>query len=318
MDSVNGSGVRMNNDPAAANGIGADTTPIYSRVVENYALFFDRPEVRLSFVNNTRAKQAARQDRLQRRFGRFRFLGRTRLYDRVLEARCYSAILEEMRSMRSSLPKDRRHLPQQIQAPFSARLAFLIHQTRHAFYGTITVSMVMMLLVIYSFGMWSARAINKSLKDIYGKELTAKTPSATPNPNNDIFLRSEKIFFYGNEGGYEKWSNGCVISTKYETDNHPRAYYTIPRGAESDGDQKTNKIAGIVYHTPESSMVEFIPDNNKAIQQSSRGLLEFVQRHKKYNYMINRIGEIYRIVRDDQTAIHAGNSLWAEDKNTYV
>jgi N-acetyl-anhydromuramyl-L-alanine amidase AmpD len=209
-------------------------------------------------------------------------------------------------------------LPQRIQAPFTARLSFLIHQTRHAFYGTIAVSAVMMVLVIYSFGMWSARTINKSLKDIYGKDLAAKIPAPTPNPNNDLFLRSEKIFFYGNENGYEKWSNGCVISTKYETDNHPRAYYTIQRGAESDGDQKTNKIAGIVYHTPESSMVDFIQDNNKAIQQSSRGLLEFVQRHKKYNYMINRIGEIYRIVRDDQTAIHAGNSLWADDKNTYV
>ena len=34
--------------------------------------------------------------------------------------------------------------------------------------------------------------------------------------------------------------------------------------------------------------------------------------------MIDRFGEIYRIVRDDQTAYHAGDSLWADDKNTYV
>src|SRR5262245_11307016 len=102
MESVNGSGVRINNDPSAANGKGADTTPIYSRDVENYALFFDRPEVRLRFVNNTLAKQARRKDRLQRRFGRFRFIERSRLYNLILEARCYSALLEEMRSMRSS------------------------------------------------------------------------------------------------------------------------------------------------------------------------------------------------------------------------
>src|SRR5262245_44012066 len=116
MDNGNGGGGRVNNDLATAKRKGDDAAQIHSRVVERYALFFDHPEARLGFVNNTLAKQAARQDRLRRRFGRFRFVERTRLYNRVLEARCYSAILEEMRAMRSSLPRDRRHLAQRIQA----------------------------------------------------------------------------------------------------------------------------------------------------------------------------------------------------------
>src|SRR5262245_33954668 len=105
---------------AAASGKGADMEQIYSRVVERYAMFFDRPEARLRFLNNTLTKQADRQDRLQRRFGRFRLFGR--IYDWLTEARCYSAIFEEMRAMYSSLPKDRRKLTRRIQAPFSARL----------------------------------------------------------------------------------------------------------------------------------------------------------------------------------------------------
>jgi N-acetyl-anhydromuramyl-L-alanine amidase AmpD len=314
MDNGNGSGFRVNNDPAK--GKDADSTPTYSRVVERYALFFDSPEARLRFMNNTLAKQARRQDRLQRRSRRFRFLARTGLYDWLLEARCYSAILEEMRAMRPYLPKDRRRLAHRIHAPFSARLSFLIHQTRHAFYGASAVATVLAFLAIYSFGMWSARAVNKSLKDRYGQRVATVAPSPTPNPYNNLF--DEKPWLAKKEEGLEKWSNGCVISTKYETDNHPRSYYTIPRGSETDGEQKSNKIVGIVYHTPESFMVDFSPDNNKAIQQSSRGLLEFVQRHKSYNYMINRIGEIYRIVRDDQAAYHAGESLWADEQNTYV
>jgi hypothetical protein len=319
VDSGNGSGGWINNDLAAANGKGSDTTPVYSRVVERYALYFDHPETRLRFVNNTLTKQADRQHRLQRRFGRFRVLEGTRLYDRVVEARCYSAIFEEMRAMRSFLPKDRRrHLPQRIHAPFSARLAFLLHEARHAFYGAALFSSILAFFVLYSFSIWSARSVNNFLANTYGgSRAAASTPTPTPNPNNDIF-KNEKIFFYGKEGEYEKWSNGCTISTKYETDNHPRAYYTIPRGGETNGDQVSHKIAGIVYHTPESSMIEFNEENNKAIQQGSRGLLEFVQRHKKYNYMINRIGDIYRIVRDEQAAIHAGDSLWADEKNTYV
>src|SRR5262249_1408118 len=153
------------------------------------------------------SKAADRQDRLQRSFSRFRFLEGTWVYDWVLEARCYSAILEEMRDMSSSLPKDRRDMPLQIQAPFSARLSFLIHQTRNAFDGASAVVAVMMLSVIYSFGMWSARAINKSLKDRYGQSVSTAvpSPSPTPNPNNDLFTRSEKIFFVEKEGGYEKW-----------------------------------------------------------------------------------------------------------------
>src|SRR5262245_3665646 len=123
--------VLVNNDPAAANGKGSDTTQIYSRVVERYAMFFDHPEARLRFLNNTLAKQAGRQERLQRRFGRFRVLERTRIYNWALEARLYSAILEEMRSMASSLPKDRRNLQQRVQAPFSARLSCLLHEARH-------------------------------------------------------------------------------------------------------------------------------------------------------------------------------------------
>jgi hypothetical protein len=83
----------------------------------------------------------------------------------------------------------------------------------------------------------------------------------------------------------------------------PWAYYTIPRGAETDGEQVSNKIAGIVYHTPENPMFD---------------LLEYIREHKKYNYVINRIGDIYRIVREDQAAYHAGDSLWADEKNTYV
>src|SRR5262245_58879907 len=159
--------VRVNNGPGAASGNGADRSQIYSRVVERYAIFFDRPEARLRFLNNTLTKQADRQDRLQRRFGRFRIFERTRFYGWILEARCYSAIFEEMRSMYSSLPKDRRRMTQPIQAPFSARLLFLIHQSRHAFYGAGVILTLLAIASLYTFGVWSARSVNAYLASKY-------------------------------------------------------------------------------------------------------------------------------------------------------
>jgi hypothetical protein len=315
-----GNDVLGNSDLAAASGKGADATQIYSRVVERYAMFFDRPEARLRFLNNTLTKQADRQDRLQRRFGRSRILGLTRIYDWILEARCYSAIFEEMRAMYSSLPKNRRKLTQRIQAPFSARLLFLIHQSRHAFYCAAMVLALLAIGGLYTFGVWAARGVNAYLANKYSRP-NELAPAPSPSPGDAVVGSKEKVYLFGKEGEYEKWSNGCNISTKYETDNHPRAYYAIPRGSETKGDQfseKSDKIVGILYHTPENPMFALTPDNTTRIQNSSRTLIEDVRIHKKYNYLINRIGDIYRIVRDDQAAYHAGDSLWADAKNYYV
>src|SRR5207244_1872635 len=44
----------------------ADTTLIYTKIVERYASFFERPEVRLRFLNGTLAQQNARQAQLHR------------------------------------------------------------------------------------------------------------------------------------------------------------------------------------------------------------------------------------------------------------
>jgi hypothetical protein len=43
-----------------------------------------------------------------------------------------------------------------------------------------------------------------------------------------------------------------------------------------------------------------------------------VQANKSYNYLIDRFGQVYRIVRDDQAANHSGNSIWADRKGVYV
>src|SRR5215510_9768862 len=307
-----GNDVPVNNDLVAASRKGADVSQIYSRVVERYAMFFDRPEARLRFLNNTLTKQADRQDRLQRRVSRSR--PRRRIYDWLLEARCYSAIFEEMRAMYSSLPKNRRKLTQRIQAPFSARLIFLIHQSRHAFYGAAVILSLLAIGGLYTFGAWSARGVNNWLASKYNKPPDDPgPPTTTTEPSSlGVIGGKEKPWLFGKDGEYEKWSNGCDISMKYETDNHSRAYYAIPRGSGSGGNQfseKSDQIVGILYHTPENTMFDMNPDNTQRIQNSSRELIEDVRRYKKYNYLINRIGDIYRIVRDDQAANDAGDSL---------
>ena len=315
---------RAINDRATAKKKSADPAQLFSKAVEHYAMYFDRPEARLRFLSNTRTKQVERQAKLQQSLRRFRFLKNTRVYAWLLEARCYSAILEELRAMAPSLPKNRRNLAQQIQAPFSARLFFLFHQSRHAFYGAMVVVAGLMLFGVYSLVTWSARSINTALSRNKRLEIVVIPTGATPSdpvttiPAKYLPYKPEAIWKYESKDGYENWTNGCRILTEYETDNRPRAYYNIPRGVETDGDQFSNKIVGIIYHTPESGIVPFVPDNNETIQKRSRRLLETVRERKLYNYMIDRYGNIYRIVRDNQAADHAGYSIWADAKNTYV
>src|SRR5262245_27690755 len=158
-------------------------------------MFFDRPEARLRFLNNTLTKQADRQDRLHRRFGRFRTLERTRIYGWVLEARCYSALLEEMRAMYSSLPKDRRKLTRRIQAPFSARLLFLIHQSRHAFYGAAIILTLMAIACLYTLGGWSARGVNSYLASKYNRPgPPVSTPSPSPGSFPNVLSKPENVW----------------------------------------------------------------------------------------------------------------------------
>jgi len=318
---------RANNDQAATKRKGADPAHLYSKIVEQYAIFFSRPEARLRFLNNTLTKQIERQAQLQQSLRRFRFLERTRFYDWVFEARCYSAILEEMRALAPTLPSNRRAMAQQIQAPLSARLFFLIHQSRHAFYGAAVIVAGLMLFSLYSLVTWSARGVNSWLAQKYkSKSSPIYVTSSEPTPGSAFTTEAAKYLHYKPENvwlverneEYEKYSNRCRILTKYETENHPRGYYTISRGSDNDDDQLRNKIVGIVYHTSESDIVSFTPDNNEAIQKRSRGLLEYIRDHKSYNYLVDRYGDVYRVVRDDHAAYHAGNSVWADAKNTYV
>ncbi|MCI0665589.1 MAG: N-acetylmuramoyl-L-alanine amidase, partial [Acidobacteria bacterium] len=130
--------------------------------------------------------------------------------------------------------------------------------------------------------------------------------------------KPENVWLVETTNELERYSNGARILTKYEVDNHPRGYYAIPRGSDTEGDQPRHDIVGIVYHTSESDIVPFTADNNLGIQKRSQWLIEYIRRTKAYNYLIDRYGEIYRIVRDDQAAHHAGHSIWADSKYTYI
>jgi hypothetical protein len=76
--------------------------------------------------------------------------------------------------------------------------------------------------------------------------------------------------------------------------------------------------AGIVFHTTESLQAPFEPDQNGRLVQVGEALLEYVKRKKAYNFVIDRFGRVFRVVRESDAAEHAGYSVWSDKKWLYV
>jgi len=306
---------------AASSKKGANPAQVYSKIVERYAMLLDRPELRLRFLHNTLAKQVERQKQLHHSLRHFRFIERTRLYDLVLEARFYSAILEELRKLLPVVPANRQRQLQNVPVPRFARAFFVIYQTRHAFYAMGVLAVGLLLFSLYSVTTWSARHVNSYLAQRYQRgrgPIYVKTDAQPLGVALAGPYKPDKIWQVEKTNDYERYSNLCRINTRHETENHPRGYYQLARGTDADSNELRHEIIGIVYHASESDILPFISENNDSIQRRSQGLLEYIQKKKSYNYLIDRIGDIYRIVRDDHAAYHAGNSIWADQKNTYI
>ena len=313
----------------------AETTLLHSKIVERYAHFLARPEERLRFLRHTLTLQAESRERLDEFVARHPSVVRSGLYDRhyarLLELMLYRLIVRELGRVLPSSAKERLKLLRQHKAPLAARVYFGLYQARHAIHAALAVALCVSLFGAYTATAWSARRVNTYLSKRFERRVLA-TESAPSNTalagavNHLRDYRPERVWLVERKDGYERYSNGGRIITEFETENRARGFVALPR----DADPASVKVAdgggagvrrdpvGIVYHTSESDMLPFTPDQNDSIEARSRGLLEYVRRHKSYNYLIDRFGQIYRVVRDEDAAHHAGNSVWADAENLYV
>lgn len=304
----------------------ADSTLIYSRIVERYAHYFDRPEVRLRFLHNTLAQQSASRERADAVLSRLGFLKRTKLYDQLLKLWLYHLIFQELGKLLPTATAQRSQILRlKGRAPVTARLIFGCYQFRRAVGAVCVVLVAASLFGIYAGAAWSARQLNGYLAARYKTSKTngsggnayrasAQTGAAKHLPD----YKAEKIWMVEQKENFERYSNGARILNDFATENRPRGFHVFRDGkASNEGGLKREPI-GIVYHTSENDMLPFTPDNSASIETRSRGLLEFVRKNKSYNYVIDRFGQIYRIVRDEDAANHAGNSVWASGQGTYV
>ncbi len=118
----------------------------------------------------------------------------------------------------------------------------------------------------------------------------------------------------------EFYSNRLQIITSNTIPNIPREYYRFPKSSHllPVNSMITNKISGIVYHASESDLYPFMPQMNRSILKYSKRLIKFLQRKKSYHFFIDRFGRVYRLVKEEHAAFHAGNSIWADEEEIYL
>jgi hypothetical protein len=119
---------------------------------------------------------------------------------------------------------------------------------------------------------------------------------------------------------FETFSNGLRIDDRYVQHNDKRVFYPVYQRGAIDVAQPVwrSEPAGIVYHTTESDQARFTPDQNARLKRIGKAVIGVVRQNHSYHFLIDRFGQVFRIVPEADVANHAGYSVWAEGNNIFV
>lgn len=164
-----------------------------------------------------------------------------------------------------------------------------------------------------------------------GRGLDLDTPSGAPEaplaggtlpvaeslPAAPRAIAPEGVWRVQGGNGYELYSNGLRIDTSYTVDGEPRRYriFDVDMGPQR---QVENRPVGIVYHTSESDIWPLEESFNGKLRDSSQNLLRYLRRNRVYHYLIDRFGQVFRVVSEETKANHVGNSVWSVGSRVYL
>jgi hypothetical protein len=154
-------------------------------------------------------------------------------------------------------------------------------------------------------------------------------PAPAPAPSPDLAPVAESldplprgvapahIWLVDSGPGFELYSNGLRIDTTYALRGEPRRYrvFEAERGM---GAEVLDRPAGIVYHTSESDIWPLEESFNEKLRDSSQNLLRYLKKNRVYHYLIDRFGQVFRVVEETDKANHAGMSVWSTGRRVYL
>jgi hypothetical protein len=140
----------------------------------------------------------------------------------------------------------------------------------------------------------------------------------TPSANANVFAN---VWLVDKSDDFETYSNGLKIDDRYAVSNENRLFYPVYQRGKLDASEPEewrSQPAGIVYHTTETDQARFEPDQTPVLKRIGKEVLTFVQQNRSYHFVIDRFGQVFRVVHESDIANHAGNSIWADDSGIYV
>ena len=143
-----------------------------------------------------------------------------------------------------------------------------------------------------------------------------RTPPLKPPHPITADITAPKVWLVARQASVEIYSNGLRVDNEFLTSTRNRSYRPFDRAGWRLSAAETSPV-GIVFHTTESRMVPFEPDQNLRLQRNARNLLAYIAQHHFYHFVIDRFGRVYRVVAESDYANHAGQSIWADEKNIY-
>ena len=149
----------------------------------------------------------------------------------------------------------------------------------------------------------------------------ASLPVVDRAPSSAIFTEAApNVWLVDQTGDFETYSNGLRVDDRYVTPNDKRIFYPVyQRGAiDAREPEWHSEPAGIVYHTTESDQARFTADQNATLKRIGKAVIGVVQHNRSYHFLIDRFGQVFRIVPEGDVANHAGYSVWADDKSIFV
>ncbi|HSB61514.1 MAG TPA: peptidoglycan recognition family protein [Vicinamibacteria bacterium] len=146
---------------------------------------------------------------------------------------------------------------------------------------------------------------------------SASVPVAETLPTLPIGVAPSRIWMVDRGEGWELYSNGLRVDTTYAVRGDPRRYRVFDARAGMR-EASHERPAGILYHTSESDIWPLEESFNERLRDSSQGLLRYLRRNRVYNYLIDRFGQVFRVVEEAEKANHAGHSVWTRGDEVYL
>ena len=147
---------------------------------------------------------------------------------------------------------------------------------------------------------------------------------ASERPNSEDRLTAP-VWLIEENASFEIYSNGLRIEKEFSVGNRPRGALAVFRradperpGVSEEAVATRSNPAGIVFHSTESHQAPFEPAETRNLKRLGRNLVEFVRQKKADHYVVDRFGRVYRVVAETDSANHAGRSIWADEKGSYI